>query len=292
MSTSIEHRWEDAALARTPTAQALAALLTVLAAATALAQSPALPEATLRFEVASIRRNLASDGGYLRIEPGARFNAVGATPMLLIRQAYGKLPFQLANVPDWAESEQYDIRAKAPDGVEVAPNMPQLLRSLLRERFRFEGHLETRQLPAYDLLVARADRQLGPGLRRATVDCAARKLGAQPPIDDNGEPLCGLTGGPNRIVVRGYPLARFAGMLTTPMQRMVMDKTGLIGSWNLDLRYTPDQPANPNGSVPTIDQNLPSLVTAIQEQLGLKLEPSRAPVEVLVIDRISRPTSD
>jgi uncharacterized protein (TIGR03435 family) len=269
-----------------------AILLVVLGGAAALAQSAAGPEAVLSFEVESIKRNLAGDEGYMRIEPGAQFNAVGATPMLIIRQAYGKLAFQMANVPDWVEREQYDIRAKAPDGVEVAPNMAELLRSLLRDRFGFQGHFETRQLPTYDLLVVRADRQLGPGLRRATVDCTARKPGAPPPLADSGEPLCGITVGPNRILVRGYPLARFAGTLTTPMQRMVVDKTGLTGPWDLDVRYTPNQPVRTNGNEPAADPNVPTLVTALQEQLGLKLERSRRPVEVLVIDRISRPAMD
>jgi uncharacterized protein (TIGR03435 family) len=87
-------------------------------------------------------------------------------------------------------------------------------------------------------------------------------------------------------------MARVAGALTTPMQRVVVDKTGLAGPWNLDLRYTPDQQVRLNGDVVTADPDTPPLVTAIQEQLGLKLEPSRGPVEVLVIDRISRPTPD
>jgi uncharacterized protein (TIGR03435 family) len=250
------------------------------------------PAATLSFDVASIRHNLTGEGGYVRIEPGERFTAVGATPMLIIRQAYGKLPFQLANVPEWVQNEQYDIRAKAPDGFEVAPNMPELLRSLLRDRFNFQGHLETRELPTYELVVARADRRLGPGLRRATFDCAARTPGSPPPVDDKGEPLCGITGGPNRIVFRGYPLAQFAGTLSRPMQRVVVDRTGLAGPWNLDVRYTPDEAVGSAGTVVPADPDAPLLVTAVQEQLGLKLEPSRGPVEVLVIDQISRPTPD
>jgi uncharacterized protein (TIGR03435 family) len=212
--------------------------------------------------------------------------------MLIIRQAYRKLRLQVANAPDWVESEQYDIRAKAADGVEVAPNMPELLRSLLRDRFGFQGHLEMRELPTYELVVARADGHLGPGLRRATFDCAARTPGSPPPDDDKGEPLCGITGGPNRIEVRGYPMARIAGTLTAPMQRVVVDRTGLAGPWNLDLRYTPDRQVRLNGDLVTTDPDTPPLVTAIREQLGLKLEPSLGPVEVLVIDRISRPTPD
>ena len=108
------------------------------------AQSPRDPAASLSFEVASIRRNVDDEPGYIRVEPGARFVAVRATPMLLIRQAYGVLPLQLENVPDWVEREHYDVIAKPPDGVEVAPNMAALLRSLLRDRFDFQAHADTR----------------------------------------------------------------------------------------------------------------------------------------------------
>jgi uncharacterized protein (TIGR03435 family) len=267
-------------------------LATSLACATVLGQSTPGPAITLSFEVSSIKRNPDDTQGYVNIEPGARFNAVGATTMLIIRQAYGKLPFQLVNLPAWVTSEHYDIRAKAPDGIEVAPNMPDLLRSLLRDRFGFQAHIETRELPLYQLVLARADSQPGEQLRKATFDCSTRKPGTPPPSDAKGESLCGLTAGPNRLIFRGYPLERFASYLASSLERVVVDKTGLPGPWNFDLRFTPDQPVRLNGAVVPPDPNTPPLVTAIQEQLGLKLEPSRGPAEVLVIDRISRPTAD
>jgi uncharacterized protein (TIGR03435 family) len=246
---------------------------------------------SLVFEVASIKRHLEDDPGYIRIEPGERFTAVSAPPILLIRQAYGMLPSQFVNIPDWANIERYDVLAKAPDGVEVAPNMPALLRSLLRDRFGFQAHLETRDLPTYDLIIARADGRLGARLQRAPFDCATRKPGTLAPRDDKGESLCGVTGGPKRIIVRGYPLARFAAALTTSLQRIVIDKTGLTGSWNLDLEFTPDQPASVD-RVSDAPNDVPHIVTAVQEQLGLKLESSHGPVEVLVIDRLLRPSSN
>jgi uncharacterized protein (TIGR03435 family) len=256
------------------------------------AQSPPDGAASLSFEVASIRRNVDDEPGYIRVEPGARFVAVSATPMLLIRQAYGVLPLQLENVPDWVEREHYDVIAKPPDGVEVAPNMAALLRSLLRDRFGFQAHADTRNLPIYELVTVRDDRRLGPQLRPAAFDCAARKPGAPSPLDAKGESLCGITVGPNRVIVRGYPLSRFAASLTSPLQRIVVDRTGLSGPWNIDLRFTPDQPVALSGVIAPTDPNVPRLVTAVQEQLGLRLEPSRGPVDVLVIDRISRPTTD
>jgi len=92
--------------------------------------------------------------------------------------------------------------------------------------------------------------------------------------------------------VRGFPMGRFAGMLVSPLQRMVVDKTGLTGPWNLEVLYTPEQPVALNGAVVPPNPNAPSLFTALQEQIGLKLESSRGPVDVLVIDRVNRPTED
>jgi bla regulator protein blaR1 len=269
----------------------LAVLFFAAAALTGSAQSPQL--AAPSFEVASIKRNVSDEvGGYVRIEEGARFNAANATLNLIIRQAYGIQAFQVANLPDWVNTERYDIRAKAPDGVEVFANMPQLLRSLLKERFGLQAHTEPRELPVYDLVVARSDRRLGPKVSRASFDCGARTTGAPPPRGPSGEELCSITQGPGRLTVRGYSMARFAGSLVTPVQRMVVDKTGLTGPWNLEVLYTPDQPVALNGAIVPPNPDAPSLFTAVQEQLGLKLESSRGPVEVLVIDRINRPTED
>lgn len=244
------------------------------------------------FEVASIKRDVSGEpGGYVRIEEGARFNA-NAPLSLIIRQAYAVLPFQVVNAPEWVGSERYDIRAKAPDGVEVFPNMAPLLRSLLKERFGFQAHLEQRDLPIYDLVVARSDRRLGPKVSPASFDCGARTTGAPPPTGPSGQELCFITGGPGRITVRGYSMARFGQSLVGQVQRMVVDKTGLAGPWNLEVVYAPEQPAALNGAVVPPNLDAPSLFTALQEQLGLKLESSRGPVAVLVIDQVNRPTED
>ena len=268
----------------------LALLAITTATVAGHAQSP--PPAGFSFEVASIKRNVSSNPGFIRVEEGSRFNAVSASMALIIRQAYGLQLFQVVNLPDWVNSERYDIQAKAPDGVEVFPNMAPLLRSLLKERFGFAAHTEQRQLPTYDLLHARGDRQLGPKVSQAALDCGARNTGAPPPKGPSGEELCLLTQGPGKIIVRGYSMARFAQLLMSQLQRPVVDQTGLTGGWNLELTYTPDQPAVLNGVTVTSDPDAPSLFTAVQEQLELKLESSRGPVDVLVIDRISRPTED
>jgi uncharacterized protein (TIGR03435 family) len=271
----------------------LRASLAALILATTLTGAAQSPAPTVpRFEVASIKRNVSIDAaGYVRLEEGARFNAVNASLALIIRQAYGVQPFQVLNLPDWVSTERYDIRAKAPDGVEVFPNMAPLLQALLQERFNFLARIQQRELPVYDLVFARSDRRLGPKVSQASFDCGARTTGT-PPKGPSGEELCGFTGGPGRITMRGYSMARFGQSLINQVQRMVVDKTGLTGAWNLEVVYTPEQPAVLNGAVVPPNPDAPSLFTAVQEQLGLKLEASRGLVDVLVVDRIERPTED
>jgi uncharacterized protein (TIGR03435 family) len=268
-------------------------LAVVLVAAATLMGSAQSQPAAPGFEVASIKRNISSEpGGFIRVEEGVRFNATGVPLSFIIRQAYGVLETQVANQPDWLTSERYDIRGKAPDGVEVFPNMAPLLRSLLQDRFGFQAHTEQRDLTTYDLVMARSGGRLGPKISRADFDCGARATATPPKAGPSGDPVCTITFGPGRILVRGFSIGRFAGGLVGQVQRMVVDKTGLTGAWNFELLYTPDQPVRLNGAIVPPNPDAPSLFTAVQEQLGLKLESSRGPVDVLVIDRVNRPTED
>jgi bla regulator protein blaR1 len=268
-------------------------LAVLLVAAATLRGSAQSQPATPSFEVASIKRNVSSEpGGFIRVEEGVRFNATGVPLSFIIRQAYGVLETQVANQPDWFNSERYDIRGKAPDGVEVFPNMAPLLRSLLQDRFGLQTHTEQRDLPTYDLVMARSDGRLGPKISKADFDCGARLTATPPKAGPSGDPVCTITFGPGRILVRGFSIGRFAGGLVSQVRRTVVDKTGLTGPWNFELLYTPDQPVSLNGAIVPPNPDAPSLFTAVQEQLGLKLESSRGPVDVLVIDRVNRPTED
>jgi uncharacterized protein (TIGR03435 family) len=258
---------------------------------TGAAQSPA--PATPTFEVISIKRNVSNEpGGFIRLEEGVRFNATGVPFSFIIRQAFGLLETQLANEPDWAKSERYDIRAKAPDGVEVSQNLRPLLRSLLKDRLGLQSHTEQRELPTYDLVLSRSDGRLGAKLSQAGFDCSQPLSVARPKPGPSGDAVCTITPGPGRLSVRGFPMASVAGALVNQVQRTVVDKTGLSGPWNFELLYTPDRPAVVNGAIVPPNPDAPSLFTALQEQLGLKLESSRGPVDVLVVDRLERPTED
>jgi uncharacterized protein (TIGR03435 family) len=153
-------------------------------------------------------------------------------------------------------------------------------------------------------LRARSEGKLGPQLHSSMTDCAAilaaRRAGQPPPRQPFSEPVqCGMRMLPGNLSMGGTPLSQFAQYLSGSLQRVVVDQTGLTGNYDLNLTWTPDSIGPPPDAPPdlakiiaAIDPNGPSLFTAIQEQLGLKLEATKAPVDVLVIDRVGKPTPD
>jgi uncharacterized protein (TIGR03435 family) len=172
-----------------------------------------------------------------------------------------------------------------------------MLRALLAERFKLKVHTETRERPVYQLLVARADGRLGSRLTKSTVDCQA--LGARaggapasPPQSPTGRPVCGLRMGPGIFSGGNVSMTGFANALSKFAGRPVVDKTGLAGNWDLEVEYLPEQIPNLNGAPAPVNPDAPSLFTALQEQLGLKLEAQRGGVDILVIDSVERPTPD
>jgi uncharacterized protein (TIGR03435 family) len=177
-----------------------------------------------------------------------------------------------------------------------------MLQDLLEDRFKLRARREKREMPVYALTLARSDGKLGEGLRASSIDCAAMRgrggrVGAPPGPPPPGErPMCGMRMGPNQVLASGVPLVQLTQVLSQLTQRIVVDRTGLTGNFDIDLSFTPDR--MPQGSpppgvpLPSIDPNGPSVFTAVQEQLGLKLESERAPVEVLVIDHVEPPTPD
>jgi uncharacterized protein (TIGR03435 family) len=164
-----------------------------------------------------------------------------------------------------------------------------MLRTLLTERFTLAAHNETRERPVYALVLAREDRRFGPQLQKSPTDCATAK----------GADACGSSVGPGFIRSRGRTMAQLAESLSrlsntgSSLNRLIVDRTGLEGQYDVTLKFTPENipPGNVPG-FPAVDPNGPSIFTALQEQLGLKLDSQRAPVNVLVIDRADRPTEN
>ena len=239
----------------------------------------------LAFEVASIKPNTSDAVGVGGIGWGANdVRGRNQPPASLLRMAFGVQADQVINTPAWASSERFDINAKVAPGVVFnAMTMFQpLMRKLLEDRFQLKIHHETRELNVYRLVRVRSDR-LGPKLAAAPANsCSAadQKETAAQIAAGRG---CSAGPVPGGIRVQGMPLTT-TSLLAPSLERVVVDETGLTGNWDLDLTFvTQVQDANGDG---------PSLFTALEEQLGLKLESGRARVDVIVVDRLERPTPD
>jgi uncharacterized protein (TIGR03435 family) len=270
-----------------------AAIALVLMAAAASCLAAQDPAARPKFEVATIKRNVTVDaggGGGLRPNGSYRLVNVDVRTMLLIAYRAGRqlFPSQIIGAPGWT-SETYDITAKAGDDLalksqaEILRVQPLLLQSLLEDRFKLKVHRETQQLPMYALVLARKDGTLGPQLRPSRLDCS---------VDFS---KCSLRPGPGAFSSGSTPLVSLVNYLASAVvQRVVVDRTGLEGRFEINLAWTPDRTPLPlNGDAlapPSLDK--PSIFTALQEQLGLKLQSEVGPVDVVVIDHIERPTED
>ncbi|HEY7188269.1 MAG TPA: TIGR03435 family protein [Vicinamibacterales bacterium] len=271
------------------------------------ASAPDSASSTATFEVASVKPNNSGDGRVmLAMPPTGRITATNVPARLLLQQAYQVQPFQIIGAPNWTTSDRFDIVAKAPDG--TAPELYRpMMRNLLADRFKLKAHMETREMPLYALVLARTDGKLGPSLTSAKADCEAlargRRAGGPPPAPPQpGEPMqCGMMVGIGNMNAGGIAMADLARSLAGFVNRTVVDKTGLNGRYDFQLTYTPEGrglPGLPAGAppvgveAPAADPNGASLFTALQEQLGLKLDSQKGPVEVLVIDSIEQPTAD
>jgi uncharacterized protein (TIGR03435 family) len=238
-----------------------------------------------QFEVASLKENTSNDGMVAIQTQKGRYTARGFTLAALIRNAYRVQEFQIIGGPDWINTDRFDVEAVFPDADRARVDL--MLRALLAERFKLAVHNEKQERPIYALTFARADKRLGPQLEKSTTDCATAK----------GPDACSGTVAPGFIRLRGRTMAQFAESLSTltitgsSLNRLIIDRTGLDGPYHVTLKFTPDN-TPPVGipGLPPIDPNGPSVFTALQEQLGLKLEASKGMVEVLVVDSAARPT--
>jgi uncharacterized protein (TIGR03435 family) len=256
---------------------------------------PQIPQGELAFDVASVKPNVSGDLRVtLQAMPGGRFIATNAPLRTLIREAYALQGSQLSGGPGWLDSDRFDIVAKS-ERNPTPLQMRMMLRPLLAERFRLSVHTETRELPLYALVLARTDGKLGPHLRPTGADCsqAPEWLGTGPPPLRSQDAPCRSagpgSGGAMRF--RGITLDAFAMFLATPVRRPVIDRTGLSGDFDVELDMTAElgPPPPPPGMPDAVDRSsAASIFTIVQEQLGLRLDARREPVDVLVIDRVER----
>jgi uncharacterized protein (TIGR03435 family) len=229
------------------------------------------------FEVASIRPSApgARGGNGIEITPGGRFSAVNVSLRALLKNAYGIRDFQIVQPPDWLDSQRYDVIAKAETDV-PADRMKLMLQSLLADRFQLKVHREPKDVQAYVLTIGKN----GPKIQPAAGDpgrVSRKGLGA---IAGSKASIAQLTEALSDVALNGHYI----------LDRPVLDRTGLSGVYDFVLTWTPEPGQFSPGSTP--DLSGPSLFTAVQEQLGLKLEIQKAQVEILVIDHVEKASAN
>jgi uncharacterized protein (TIGR03435 family) len=254
--------------------------LATVALGTALIPMPLLSQAAVTarpsFEVASIKPSTTNEPRYYKFNVGDdRFLGTSISLKDWIKIAWAVTDFEMTGAPEWTSSENFDIDAKAEHPLRSVDEGFQMLRSLLEDRFRLKVHREMKQMPMYSLVVVKS----GPKM----------KLSA----DETG-----TTGGVKevrfgRIAGAAVPASTIAGILTGLAGRRVLNNTGLTGRYDVDLRYTPDLGQEPGvAPEPTDSPDEQSLFGALQTQLGLKLESTRGPAEVLIVDHVERPSAN
>ena len=230
---------------------------------------PLAAQAPPAFDVASIRPNTSgSPRSGTQNLPGGRVTVTNQPLRSMIRTAYGANDLEVVGGPDWIDRDRWDVlAAAAPDSPADAP-WREMLKTLLVERFKLRAHFESRERPVYRLVFARADKRLGPQIR--TTECGADTPGCGT--------LSANTNGIKSGTIRGVArtMAELGTGLSDYAERRVFDATGSEERYDFDLKWSEDL----------------SIFTALQEQLGLKLEPASGPLEVLFIDGVEKPAPE
>jgi uncharacterized protein (TIGR03435 family) len=264
------------------------------------------PGARPKFEVASVKPSQESRFMSVRPLPG-RLTA-NAPVRLLMQNAYTVQAFQILDGPAWINSEYYDIDATTDGNVSRAQTFL-MLQSLLEDRFGLKIHRETRDLPVYTLVAAKGGSKLAAAQEGS---CAAsapdgllQSAGGRVAPPGQGPPVltpCGgvrvmLDVGGARMLGGKIAMPEFVRTLSLTLGRTVIDKTGLTGFYDVKLDFVPDEataalPPPPPDAAAALDAKNPSVLTALQEQLGLRLESGKGPVEVIVVDHVERPATN
>ena len=292
----------------------LVAVIAAVPGGTTAAQRPP-PTDKVMFEVASVRPSAPGTRGGVSRPVGGLVRATGASLRDLILFAFDLMPVQRHDPepvggPAWTDRDRFDVVAKGAADLSLA-DARLMMRSLLEDRFKLHIRTETREVPAYALRLARQDGKLGSGLRPSSMDCTAysatlASTGRIAAAKEVG-PNCGLTTGGARGVASGLGIqadsapgalmSHGSGMLddligaisrSPDVDRRIVDRTGLSGTFDVHLTWAPTRGSAGAGS----PADTLSVFTAVQDQLGLKLEAIRVPAGVIVIDSAEQPTFD
>lgn len=271
------------------------AMMTAIALVSPLAgHAPQTAAPVREFDAVSIKRFVEGSPTTVRMTPEGDVVANGITLSPFISDAYPVDSNRYLNLPDWVPREFYSVVAKPPAGTPRTA-LPDMWKAVLRDRMKLAAHYEQRDEPVYNLVIANADGRLGPRLKPVSRDCEA-ELAARKP-DPNARPTvpsremalaqCGSLSMPIAFYSGGVTLDAFAGQLRFRAGRIVRNRTGLPGYYAIELTHAVGDATGDAGP-----GDPPPFITALREQLGLKLEPDKVAMDVVVIDHIERPTEN
>jgi uncharacterized protein (TIGR03435 family) len=276
-----------------------AGLIILLACAGLLhAQAPVVTATTPAYDAVSIKPNKAGDGRTMIRQGQSDYSGSNIRVIEMLRFAYGvTTEDQVSGIPGWAATDHWDVEAKM-DAETVAAQKKMskedsdlqrraMMQKMLAERFKLTVHHEQKEMTVYNLVIAKG----GPKLKEADA--------AQQPVDEASVRDGKMRGGMMRVemgklTANGVPIANLAMFLAQTQHKQVVDKTGLTGKYDIELRWTPDDmPTGAEAHAATgTDTNAPSIYTALQEQLGLRLETVKGLVDTIVVDHIEMPTEN
>jgi uncharacterized protein (TIGR03435 family) len=266
----------------------------------ALAVVPALSAQTppVEFDVVSIKRSPADAlGSSMRNLPDGTAMMTNTSIRSFITLAAPVPVREVSGLPDWAEDERYDVIAKPPAGA-TPQQRREMWRTLFADRMKLVAHVEEHERDTFALVLAHSDGRLGPQLQPSTLDCTPRPPDAPPPAlppdyfeRESAMKRCGALYGQGSIVSGGTTMDRLVPSLRGLAGREVNNRTGLQGNYAFTLTFSTPRPGGASPDAP-LPGDPPEFFTALQEQLGLKLQPEKTRVSVFVIDRLERPTEN
>jgi len=248
--------------------------MAAVAVAVASAQGPA-------FDAASVKVNRSgSPDSTIGVIPGGTYRAINTTLARLIPDAFAVMPFQVTGGPAWLTTERFDITARPP--ADARPDqLPAMLQALLVERFALKTHRDRQERPIYALTPVTAGRS-GSKLTTSPLDCDQQE--ADKRLSAPCQSQIGIGRGGGQLVMKGRGIAFLARTLGNVVGRIVDDRSGLIGKYDIELKWSAGDA--------TATSDAPEIFSAVREQLGLQLKPATGPVEMVVIDSVERPVAD
>ncbi|AFL86374.1 Protein of unknown function (DUF3738) [Terriglobus roseus DSM 18391] len=253
-----------------------------------LAAGPAAAQAVPTYDISTVKPHDPNDGDISVNFRPANLHISNMTAQQLIALAWNVRPWLVSGLPPWAKSDHFEVDAKVsePDMAALRAlsdeERRQMVQNLLKERFHLAAHAETRTLPVYDLTVMPEGVKLTPS--------------ASLPAPEAGKPAPrrsrSMSQNDGHLVGKGADIRSLADSLANELERYVVDNTGLKGDYDIDLKWTPDDASKTPADAGLAGEPAPPLATAVRDQLGLKLTPSKGPVPAIVVDRIEPPTAN